>query len=132
VQDAQRIQDWEQTEASEEAVTAAWQRYGYDVTGAAAGGRGRRLKFLAQRIQPPARKLRCHPFPQLVDRLDRAAIAVTSFISLPRRVIRPSLLTRIPSISAVNSEQGIAFHYLTDIARKLSLPSTLAALSGTS
>jgi predicted ATPase len=31
VQDAQRIQDWEQAVASDEAVTSAWRRYGYDV-----------------------------------------------------------------------------------------------------
>jgi predicted ATPase len=31
VQDAERIQDWEAAVASDEAVTAAWRRYGYDV-----------------------------------------------------------------------------------------------------
>lgn len=31
IQDAQRIQDWEGAVASDEAVTAAWKRYGYDV-----------------------------------------------------------------------------------------------------
>jgi predicted ATPase len=31
-QDAQRIQDWQQAVASDEAVTAAWRRYGYEVT----------------------------------------------------------------------------------------------------
>lgn len=30
-QDAERIQDWEQAVASDEAVTAAWRRYGYAV-----------------------------------------------------------------------------------------------------
>lgn len=30
VQDAERIQDWQQAVASDEAVTAAWRRYGYD------------------------------------------------------------------------------------------------------
>ena len=30
VQDAQRIQDWAEAVASDEAVTAAWRRYGYD------------------------------------------------------------------------------------------------------
>lgn len=29
-QDAERIQDWDQAVASDEAVTAAWRRYGYD------------------------------------------------------------------------------------------------------
>ena len=29
-QDAERIQDWEQAVASDEAVTAAWRRYGYE------------------------------------------------------------------------------------------------------
>lgn len=32
VQDAERIQDWEQAVASDQAVTAAWKRYGYAVT----------------------------------------------------------------------------------------------------
>ncbi len=31
VQDAERIQDWRQAVASDEAVTAAWRRYGYDL-----------------------------------------------------------------------------------------------------
>lgn len=54
VQDAQRIQDWEQAVASDEAVTAAWQRYGYDVTELPLVGVEERLKFLRERVQPAA------------------------------------------------------------------------------
>lgn len=54
VQDAERIQDWEQAVASDEAVTAAWQRYGYDVTELPLVGVEERLKFLRERIQPAA------------------------------------------------------------------------------
>lgn len=54
VQDAQRIQDWEQAVASDKAVTAAWQRYGYEVTELPLLGVEERLKFLRERIQPAA------------------------------------------------------------------------------
>ena len=45
-QDAERIQDWEQAVASDEAVTAAWKRYGYDVTDLPFGPVEQRLDFL--------------------------------------------------------------------------------------
>ena len=48
VQDAERIQDWEQAVASDEAVTAAWQRYGYAVTELPLLGVEERLAFLRQ------------------------------------------------------------------------------------
>ena len=32
VQDAERTQDWQEAVASDEAVSAAWKRYGYDLT----------------------------------------------------------------------------------------------------
>jgi predicted ATPase len=54
IQDAQRIQDWEQAVASDEAVTAAWKRYGYAVTELPLAGVEERLKFLRERIQPAA------------------------------------------------------------------------------
>ena len=52
VQDAERIQDWEQAVASDEAVTAAWKRYGYDVTDLPLVGLDARLTFLRSCIQP--------------------------------------------------------------------------------
>lgn len=54
VQDAQRIQDWEQAVASDEAVTAAWKRYGYKVTELPLVGVEERLKFLRESVQPAA------------------------------------------------------------------------------
>ena len=50
VQDAQRIQDWEQAVASDEAVTAAWRRYGYDVTDLPLTGVDQRLAFLRRSL----------------------------------------------------------------------------------
>ena len=46
VQDAQRIQDWAGAVASDEAVTAAWQRYGYEVVGLPLVGVEERLAFV--------------------------------------------------------------------------------------
>lgn len=54
VQDAERIQDWEQAVASDKAVTAAWKRYGYEVTELPLLGVDERLGFLRERIQPAA------------------------------------------------------------------------------
>lgn len=48
VQDKERIQDWEQAVASDEAVTAAWRRYGYDVTDLPLLGVEERLELLFQ------------------------------------------------------------------------------------
>ena len=45
-QDAERIQDWAQALASDEAVTAAWKRYGYEVTDLPLGPINQRLDFL--------------------------------------------------------------------------------------
>lgn len=53
VQDAERIQDWEQAVASDEAVTAAWKRYGYDVTELPLAGVKVRLEFLENFFKPP-------------------------------------------------------------------------------
>lgn len=50
VQDAERIQDWEQAVASDEAVTAAWKRYGYEVTELPLAGVGERLVFLLRNL----------------------------------------------------------------------------------
>lgn len=52
VQDAERIQDWEQAIASDEAVTAAWRRYGYGVTDLPLVGVEERLAFLRKWFQP--------------------------------------------------------------------------------
>lgn len=52
VQDAERIQDWEEAVASDEAVTAAWRRYGYDVTDLPLANVATRLTFLQQQVQP--------------------------------------------------------------------------------
>lgn len=54
VQDAERIQDWAGAVASDEAVTAAWRRYGYYVTTLPLVPVGQRLAFLLERIQPAA------------------------------------------------------------------------------
>jgi predicted ATPase len=54
VQDAQRIQDWEQAVASDEAVTAAWKRYGYEVIELPLAGVEERLEFLRESVQPAA------------------------------------------------------------------------------
>lgn len=53
-QDAERIQNWEQAVASDEAVTAAWKRYGYAVVDLPLAGVGERLEFLRSRLQPAA------------------------------------------------------------------------------
>ena len=45
-QDAERIQDWAQAVASDEAVTAAWRRYGYEVIDLPLVGVGERLAFM--------------------------------------------------------------------------------------
>lgn len=49
-QDAQRIQDWNQAVASDEAVTAAWRRYGYLVTDLPFAPVADRLAFLSRAI----------------------------------------------------------------------------------
>lgn len=49
-QDAQRIQDWQQAVDSDEAVTAAWHRYGYDVVDLPLASVDERLRFLKRRI----------------------------------------------------------------------------------
>ncbi|WP_309623910.1 AAA family ATPase [Novosphingobium sp.] len=54
VQDAERIQDWDQAVASDEAVTAAWLRYGYDVIDLPLVPVAKRLEFVARLIQSPA------------------------------------------------------------------------------
>ncbi|MFM5952973.1 MAG: AAA family ATPase [Novosphingobium sp.] len=54
VQDAERIQDWEQAVASDEAVTAAWKRYGYAVTDLPLAGVEQRLGYLRKMLQPAA------------------------------------------------------------------------------
>lgn len=45
-QDTERIQDWDQAVASDEAVTAAWRRYGYAVIDLPLVGVDERMKFL--------------------------------------------------------------------------------------
>lgn len=52
VQDPQRIQDWKQAVASDEAVTAAWKRYGYDVVELPLAVVEERLAFLQDRLYP--------------------------------------------------------------------------------
>lgn len=54
VQDDQRIQDWDQAKASDEAVTAAWKRYGYPVIDLPLAGVEERLEFLRGSVQPAA------------------------------------------------------------------------------
>jgi predicted ATPase len=51
-QDHERIQTWDQAVASDEAVTAAWRRYGYAVVDLPLVGVEKRLEFLATRLQP--------------------------------------------------------------------------------
>lgn len=51
VQDPERIQDWQQAVASDDAVTAAWKRYGYTVTDLPLAGVEERLRFLRRSIQ---------------------------------------------------------------------------------
>lgn len=48
--DPERIQDWEQAVASDEAVTAAWKRFGYDVIDLPLVGVDERLGFLRERL----------------------------------------------------------------------------------
>lgn len=50
-QDAERIQDWQQAVASDEAVTAAWKRYGYEVTDLPMVGVDERLGFVLNALQ---------------------------------------------------------------------------------
>lgn len=52
VQDAERIQDWKAAVASDEAVTAAWKRYGYEVTDLPLAPVEERLAFLLSNLQP--------------------------------------------------------------------------------
>ncbi len=54
VQDAERIQDWAGAVASDQAVTAAWKRYGYDVVDLPCAGIARRLELLRSALQPAA------------------------------------------------------------------------------
>jgi predicted ATPase len=49
-QDPERIQDWQQAVASDEAVTAAWRRYGYDVEDLPLAGVEDRLALLRARL----------------------------------------------------------------------------------
>ncbi len=52
VQDAERIQDWEQAVASDAAVIAAWRRYGYAVTDLPLAGVDERLEIVRGLLQP--------------------------------------------------------------------------------
>ena len=54
VQDAQRIQDWQQAVASDAAVTAAWRRYGYAVTDLPFAPVDERLAFVRRLLQADA------------------------------------------------------------------------------
>ncbi|MFM5885426.1 MAG: AAA family ATPase [Novosphingobium sp.] len=54
VQDAERIQDWAGAVASDEAVTAAWRRYGYAVADLPLAAVEDRLAFLRASLQPAA------------------------------------------------------------------------------
>jgi len=49
-QDEERIQDWQQAVASDEAVTAAWRRYGYDPINLPFVPVAERLAFLRERL----------------------------------------------------------------------------------
>lgn len=49
-QDAERIQDWEQAVASDEAVTAAWKRFGYEPVDLPFVPVGERLDFLRESL----------------------------------------------------------------------------------
>ena len=51
-QDAERIQTWDEAVASDEAVTAAWRRYGYEVIDLPLVGVEARLAFLGGLLQP--------------------------------------------------------------------------------
>ena len=51
VQDEERIQDWEQAVASDEAITAAWKRYGYAVIDLPFAPVEERLAVLRQRLR---------------------------------------------------------------------------------
>jgi len=53
VQDAERIQGWEQAIASDEAVIAAWKRYGYEVIELPLAGVEERLEFLRNLLDSP-------------------------------------------------------------------------------
>ena len=53
-QDHERIQTWDQAVASDEAVTAAWRRYGYAVIDLPLVGVGERLAFLSDQLHPAA------------------------------------------------------------------------------
>ncbi len=53
-QDHERIQTWDQAVASDEAVTAAWRRYGYEVIDLPLLGVPERLEFLVSRLHPAA------------------------------------------------------------------------------
>jgi predicted ATPase len=50
-QDAERIQNWEQAVASDQAVTAAWRRYGYAVTDLPLTGVDERMDFLKSKLR---------------------------------------------------------------------------------
>ena len=52
-QDAERIQDWQQAVASDEAVTAAWQRYGYAPIDLPFGPVTERLAFMQKLLDNP-------------------------------------------------------------------------------
>ncbi len=54
VQDAERIQDWQQAVASDEAVTSAWKRFGYDVTDLPLVPVEQRLAFVTSLLHPAA------------------------------------------------------------------------------
>jgi predicted ATPase len=53
-QDSERIQDWDQAVASDQAVTAAWRRYGYAVTDLPWADVATRLESLRKALQPAA------------------------------------------------------------------------------
>ena len=56
-QDAERIQNWEEAVASDQAVSAAWRRYGYEVVDLPLAGVEDRLAFLWKALEgayPPA------------------------------------------------------------------------------
>ena len=53
-QDHERIQTWEQAVASDEAVTAAWRRYGYEVVELPLVGLAERLAWLVSQLHPAA------------------------------------------------------------------------------
>ncbi|MBS0476148.1 MAG: AAA family ATPase [Proteobacteria bacterium] len=53
VQDAERIQDWQGAVASDEAVTAAWRRYGYEVSELPFAPVAKRLDFMRNLLDTP-------------------------------------------------------------------------------